>query len=200
MTQQIEIEFKNMLTKEQYDQLLIAFHIQPEQIQHQANHYFDTADFQLKTLKSGLRIRQKGRYFECTLKEKSSEHAHLETTDRLTEQQAIAMLNGETFTAPSVQKRLEQLQINIRTLNVFGSLETNRVEIDYKGGTLVFDHSHYLQHDDYEVEYETNDVNIGYTIFQQFLREHHIPIQPADKKIARFMHKLVTSYTPNSQQ
>ena len=42
MTHEIEIEFKNMLTKEQYDLLLQHFHIQPEQIKYQVNYYFVT--------------------------------------------------------------------------------------------------------------------------------------------------------------
>ena len=73
MSQEIEIEFKNMLTKEQYESLLQHFHVQPEQIKYQVNHYFDTESWQLKQLMSGLRIRQIDNYFECTLKEKTSE-------------------------------------------------------------------------------------------------------------------------------
>lgn len=48
MTQQIEIEFKNMLTKRQYEQLLEAFSIKNEQIIRQVNHYFDTKENDLK--------------------------------------------------------------------------------------------------------------------------------------------------------
>jgi len=190
MSQQIEIEFKNVLTKEQYEQLLKTFNIQQTQIHLQANHYFDTPEHHLKTLFSGLRIRQIDNYYECTLKEKSAEHEHLETTDVLDKQQALAMLNNKGFFAPSVEQRLTHLQIDNSKLRVFGSLETKRVELEYKGGTLVLDHSFYLQHEDYEVEYETNDVKQGYEIFSAFLKEHNIPVKPADKKIARFMKAL----------
>lgn len=190
MAQQIEIEFKNVLTKEQYTQLLTTFQVKPKDIHHQANHYFDTPDFQLKALNSGLRIRQIDHYYECTLKEKSAEHAHLETTDELTEDQAQLMLNGGALTAPSVEERLIVKKIELSQLHVFGTLATDRVEIPYKGGTLVFNHSFYLQREDYEVEYETNDVTKGNEIFDAFLVENGIEKQPANKKIARFMQAL----------
>ena len=68
MTKELEIEFKNMLTKEEYMRLLkdfSAFHNWPKT---QHNHYFDTPDFQLKHKLGALRIRNKQGRFECTLK------------------------------------------------------------------------------------------------------------------------------------
>lgn len=190
MAQQLEIEFKNLLTKHQYEQLLQKFQIPKDAIQRQTNHYFDTPEHLLRNLKSGLRIRQIGSYFECTLKEKSSEHAHLETTDELTAEQAEKMLQGKGFFAAEVAKRIALHNIPINELAVFGSLTTDRVEIPYKEGLLVFDHSYYLQCDDYEVEYETNDVKKGNIIFDEFLHQNGIEKQTTDKKIARFMKAL----------
>ena len=190
MSQQIEIEIKNLLTKAQYEQLLRAFSIRDEQIHKQINHYFDTPEQHLKNLASGLRIRIFDHAIECTLKEKSAEHQHLETTDMLTTAQAEEMLAGKSIPAPSVVARLQQLQVPMEHLHMFGSLTTNRVEIPYKGGTLVFDHSFYLQCDDYEVEYETNNETFGKNIFQQFLTEFDIKPQQTPKKIARFMMAL----------
>lgn len=190
MAQQLEIEFKNLLTKQQYEQLLRKFQIPKDAIQRQTNHYFDTPTKALRNVKSGLRIRQIRSYYECTLKEKSSEHTHLETTDELTAEQAEQMLQGKGFFAAEVAKRLSFHNIPLNELTVFGSLTTDRVEIPYKDGLLVFDHSYYLQCDDYEVEYETNDVKKGNTIFDEFLRQHDIKKQTTDKKIARFMKAL----------
>ena len=190
MSQEIEIEFKNMLTKEQYESLLQHFHIQPEQIIYQVNHYFDTESWHLKQLMSGLRIRQIGDRFECTLKEKTTDNAHLETTDSLTQEQAEQLLNGAPFNTHSVVKRLEALHIPIDQLKLFGSLATNRVELNYKDGKLVFDHSIYMQQNDYEVEYEAVDETTGQMIFNEFLATHHIQKNNAPKKIARFMKAL----------
>lgn len=190
MTQEIEIEFKNLLTKQQYEQLLEDFHISQNAIHRQTNHYFDTPSQAIRKLQSGLRIRQIGDYYECTLKEKNAEHAHLETTDELTAAQAQQMLDGKGFYATEVAKRLDFYQIPLEQLQVFGSLTTDRVEISYKEGLLVFDHSYYLQCDDYEVEYEAKDAIIGNTIFDEFLQQYGIKKQATDKKIARFMKAL----------
>lgn len=190
MGQQLEIEFKNMLTKHEYEKLLLHFALDYDAIPMQTNHYFDTADYKLKQLLSGLRIRIAGDHIECTIKERSGENAHLETTDSLTEEAAQLMLNGGLFQAPSVLKRLEALKIDPAELAVFGSLSTKRVELDYEGGLLVLDHSFYLNCDDYEVEYETTNEQLGQTIFYNFLNVHDISIRPADKKIARFSKAL----------
>lgn len=190
MTQELEIEFKNVLTKEQYDFLLKEFNVNDIMIVRQTNHYFDTPQMALKSLSSGLRIRETNDKIVCTLKEKASENIHIETTDVLTKEQAELMLAGLNFFAPRVKERLIQLNISIEQLHVFGTLTTDRVELDYKGGTIVFDHSFYLQRDDYEVEYETSNEIEGKKIFDDFLNEYQIEKQIADKKIARFMKAL----------
>lgn len=191
MAQEIEIEFKNMLTKQQYEQLLVSFAVKETDIVHQVNHYFDTPLWHLKKLSSGLRVRIiNDSYFECTLKQKTSENTHLETTDILTKDDAYQVLQGNFDTAPSVKQQLLTNNIPISTLKLFGSLATNRVELSYKGGTLVFDHSHYIDQDDYEVEYETPNEQQGAQIFESFLQQHNINKQGAMKKIARFMNAL----------
>lgn len=190
MTQQLEIEFKNILTKKEYEHLLQHFNIQPEQIISQENHYFDTTDYILKHQNSGLRIRIIGNYAECTIKERSGDNAHLETTDTLSMEEAKSMLAGGKFVAEAVKKRLAALEIAPESLAIFGSLVTKRVEISYEGGLLVLDHSHYLNCEDYEVEYETTNEIIGKEIFKSFLKTHGIANRPADKKIARFSKAL----------
>ena len=190
MSQHIEIEFKNMLTKAQYEQMLLDFAVTPDQIIRQVNHYFDTPELHLKTIKSALRIREFEQTIECTLKEKSSEHQHLETTDLLTRDQANQMLAGNGIEAPHVKERLALFDIPLNNLQRYGTLTTDRVELPYEGGLLVFDHSFYLHCDDYEVEYETNDETFGKSVFLQFLQNYNIEPKTAPKKIVRFMTAL----------
>lgn len=190
MAQELEIEFKNVLTKEQYENLLTKFEVTDEMIIRQTNHYFDTKDFHLKELSSGLRIRETKERIVCTLKERTAKNTHLETTDIITKEQADLMLSGNGFFAESVKAKLLQLNVPVEQLRVFGTLTTDRVELSYKGGTIVFDHSFYLNCDDYEVEYETDEENLGQEIFNNFLNENNIPKATADKKIARFMNAL----------
>lgn len=190
MSQEIEIEFKNILTKDQYENLLKEFNIEQQMIIRQTNHYFDTPDWHLRNLSSGLRIRETNSKIVCTLKEKTSQNTHLETTDVLTSEEATLMLDAKGFYASSVMSKLQQLQVPIDQLSVFGTLTTDRIEIPFEGGTLVLDHSFYLNCDDFEVEYETNDEIIGSTIFDNFLIKYNIEKRKTDKKIARFMMAL----------
>ncbi|MEG0383499.1 CYTH domain-containing protein [Solibacillus cecembensis] len=190
MSQQIEIEFKNLLTKEQYDRLFLAFSVEATQIERQINHYFDTPAQHLKNVLSGLRIRMVGPHIECTLKEKTAEHQHLETTEQLNTQQAEQMLAGQSLPPLTIRERLQDLQVPLDDLQRFGTLTTDRVELPYEGGLLVFDHSFYLHCEDYEVEYETNDETFGKNIFSQFLLKYDITPKPTPKKIARFMTAL----------
>ncbi|BDH60897.1 CYTH domain-containing protein [Lysinibacillus sp. PLM2] len=190
MTQEIEIEFKNLLTKEQYEMLLKEFDINDSKIIRQTNHYFDTPDWHLKTLHAGLRIRETKSSIVCTLKEKTAKNTHLETTEPLTSKEAEMMLCGQRFYAPSIQRKLLNLNVPVDELRVFGSLTTDRVELPYKGGILVLDHSFYLNCDDYEVEYEADDENTGAKVFNKFLTDFQIEKRVTDKKIARFMKAL----------
>lgn len=188
--QHIEIEFKNLLTKEEYERLLHYFKVEPTQIIPQANHYFETPDGHLKRAMSGLRIRQIGDYYECTLKEKSSQHGHLETNVEITKEQANAVLATGYFPFEEITTRLQAIGVPLDALHLFGSLQTNRVELPYDNGLLVLDHSKYLQREDYEVEYETSDEELGAISFKYLLAKHHIPERHTDKKIARFMNAL----------
>ncbi|ANU13744.1 CYTH domain-containing protein [Planococcus halocryophilus] len=186
MTKELEIEFKNMLTQQEYSRLLedfTDFHNGPVT---QHNHYFDTADFQLKKQLSALRIRNKNERFECTLKIPASV-GHYEITDQLTEEQAQHMLALTSFDATEVKDALLTLDVSPSQLNLIGTLTTHRVEFDFLGGLLVIDHSEYNGQEDFELEYEVTDAETGHLNFLNFLHQQEIPERPANKKIARFM-------------
>ncbi len=68
----------------------------------------------------------------------------------------------------------------------FGSLITNRAEIPYKNGLLVFDHSYYLNTEDFELEYEVHDYQLGQQIFVELLNQYNIPQRTTENKISRF--------------
>lgn len=188
MPQHLEIEFKNMLTKDEFNRLLTSFKLTEFNFHEQTNHYFDTADFALKNVGSGLRIREVQNRFECTLKEPAVGIGLTETTDLLSKDVVQSILTGSSVLhAVEVEKRLHALKIDPQDLQILGTLFTKRAEIEYEGGLLVFDHSHYADTNDYELEYEVTDEATGKVIFEKLLKHHLIPIRPADKKIARFM-------------
>ncbi|MEK3989274.1 CYTH domain-containing protein [Robertmurraya sp. FSL R5-0851] len=185
MSQHIEIEFKNMLTKKEYLHLITEFSINETMIDTQINHYFDTEKFQLKELASALRIREKEGKFELTLKQ-PAKVGLLETNQELSKEIAFAMLQGTDLPNGIVREQLEKIGFPINKLQYFGSLTTKRCELQYKGGLLVLDHSLYLLKEDYELEYEVEDPLKGEIAFRQLLQTFHIPIRATENKIKRF--------------
>lgn len=184
MSQQIEIEFKNLLTQTEYHHLQQYFKIEPSQIKKQINHYFDTKDFSLKTASSALRIREKGNRYELTLKQ-PAEVGLLETNQTLSHHEAQAMFKSAQLPEGPVKSILDSTDIDDR-LEYFGSLTTYRSEIDYQGGLLVFDHSLYLDVEDFEVEYEVTSEECGKQIFKQLLESMNIPFRKTENKVRRF--------------
>src|SRR5699024_2293642 len=92
MSQEIEIEYKNLLTKQEFDYLLGHFPF-PQNSQKQTNFYFETENFSLKENGAALRIREKDGHYRLTLKEPHPDGL-LETHDPLTEAEAMNWLQG----------------------------------------------------------------------------------------------------------
>jgi uncharacterized protein YjbK len=185
MSETIEIEFKNLLTKVEYDNLLKTFNVKEKDIVMQSNHYFDTPEFALKNLGSALRIRERKNNYELTLKQPAAVGL-LETTQLLSANEFKAAIQQRIFPKGIVQERIEQLKIAFNNIVYFGSLTTKRAEFPYKEGLLVLDHSFYLNKEDYEIEYEVEDFQSGQLVFQGLLKQYEIPIRQTQNKIARF--------------
>jgi len=185
LTQNIEIEFKNMLTKNEYDNLLEFFKIDKHQIFTQVNHYFDTPDFDLKNKESALRIRKKDGHYEMTLKQPATVGL-LETNQLISENEAQMAINFGKLPQGIIQSVIEEFKIVYSTIEYFGSLTTERVEFSYQDGLLVFDHSIYLNTEDYELEYEVQNYQVGERLFFEFLKQFKIPTRRTKNKILRF--------------
>ncbi|MBM6618261.1 CYTH domain-containing protein [Bacillus suaedaesalsae] len=188
MNQEIEIEFKNLLSKDEYQTLLTEYSIKRDDIVLQQNHYFDTMSFALKDNGAALRIRYKKMTYTLTLKQPLPEGL-LETHQTLTDREAADMLNGGPLVKGDIYKIIKNLNINPSEIRYLGTLETNRVELPYENGILVFDHSSYLNVEDYELEYEAKDYNEGKIQFEKFLTKHDIPTRQTDNKIKRFFNE-----------
>lgn len=188
MSQNIEIEFKNMLTEKEFHYLSSYFKLEPDQFKKQINHYFDTPSFTLKDKGSALRIREKGNEFELTLKQPAKQGL-LETNQILTEGQANEALKTGKLPDGEVKDAVSDLISNMNELQYFGSLTTVRAEVEYKEGILVLDHSYYLNTEDFELEYEVTDESEGFRIFSNLLAELKIPVRQTDNKIKRFYAK-----------
>ncbi|WP_312095471.1 CYTH domain-containing protein [Niallia sp.] len=183
--QNIEIEFKNMLTKEEYDLLLTHFHIQEGELFEQENHYFDTGDFALKANHSALRIRKKKEDYELTLKQPHPDGL-LETNKALSKEESETIFATGKINDEQISSLLINMNIDPASILYFGSLRTIRAEKQIGNGLLVLDHSFYLKKEDYELEYEVSNREEGEIYFAKLLTSLKIPIRKTKNKVRRF--------------
>ena len=181
----IEIEFKNMVNREEFSSLIDFLNIRSEDFSEQENHYFDTPDFLLKAKGSALRIRQKNGSFELTLKQPHPEGL-LETNENLTESEAAEMIRTGKIPAELIIRSIKELGIETDKLQYFGTLATKRAEKEYMKGLAVLDHSRYLNKEDFELEYEVDNRNEGELTFLNLLKQLNIPVRKTENKIKRF--------------
>ncbi|MCY7811354.1 CYTH domain-containing protein [Bacillus spizizenii] len=182
MSQEIEIEFKNMLTKQEFETITAALQLTEKDFIDQKNHYFDTGSFALKQKHAALRIRRKNGEYVLTLKE-PADVGLLETHQQLSEVSDLA-----EFSVPKgpVKDQLHKLQIDTDAIQYFGSLATNRAEKETEKGLIVLDHSRYLNKEDYEIEFEAADWHEGKQAFEKLLQQFSIPQRVTKNKILRF--------------
>jgi uncharacterized protein YjbK len=185
MSQNIEIEFKNLLTREEFSKLKVFFKLENQQFFMQENHYFDTAAFSLKNKHSALRIREKNSQYEMTLKQPAGQGL-LESNQIISSSEAMFALQTGKLPDGFIRTQIEEMGLDFFQFEYFGSLKTERVEFEYRKGLLVLDHSYYLNSEDFEVEYEVENYEAGQTIFTKFLQEHSIPECRTKNKIERF--------------
>ncbi|MBO9128638.1 CYTH domain-containing protein [Bacillus sp. 165] len=183
MKQEIEIELKNIVTKQEFETLVNAFNI--HSFSTQVNHYFETPSFSLKDKGAALRIRFKNDAYTLTLKQ-PAKVGLLETHQSLTKEDATRMIQTGKIVPGGILNLLHSLSVLPDELQYLGELTTNRAEIIYKGGILMFDHSFYFDTDDYELEYEVKDEQEGRKQFLELLQSHHIPVRHTENKIKRF--------------
>lgn len=184
MSQSIEIEFKNLLTKDEFNLIKDYFHLKEENFFSQENHYFDTKNFLLKENKMALRVREKNNQLELTLKQPLPTGL-LETNQILTSEQFELLKQGH-FPEGQISKILTDFLPNLQEIEFFGTLRTFRSELVFKNGLLVLDHSTYLGVEDYELEYEVEDETIGYKHFIDLLKNLKITQKSTPNKVVRF--------------
>lgn len=192
MAKNTEIEFKNLLTQAEYQQLLTHYSFKETDLKEQTNIYFDTADGQLRQSKQGLRIRLLTDSIELTLKTPTDDtYTYLETTDYLKSFQPEKSLLEQDFSSNSqVIKHLTNQNISVDSLKEIGSLTTLRGEKNLSSkALLVLDKSTYYGITDYELEMEVTDSKEGSLIFNDFLKTNKLPVRPAEKKIARMFQR-----------
>lgn len=192
MSQELEIEFKNLLSKKEYLQLVNHFELAKEDFFTQENSYFDTQQSDLKMQNAALRIRLKKDFAELTLKTPHQNHM-LETTNILSLKDAKELLADKSFVPKGeIAANLEKIGLKSNTpVYLVANLKTKRAEKAIKDEFLVvLDQSWYDDKVDYELEVEANDEDKGNIFFLNILDYFSIPKRETKNKIQRAVDSL----------
>ena len=182
----LEIEYKTLLNKQEYQSLLSLFTDTPLVIQ--TNHYIDTPDQLIRSQKMALRVRTFKDAAELTLKVPEVV-GHFEYNQALSQEETEAILQHQQFPDGEIKNLLISKEIPVEQLAVWGSLTTERFEKETAAGLVARDHSLYLDTEDYELEIEVETAEQEEN-FHQFITDHGIVYKAAKNKIARLAERL----------
>ena len=185
---EIEKEFKNLLTKEQYEAIAGDYQSVFTKDITQTNSYYDCEGL-LQQHKMALRIRivEGKETGEITLKIPQSSLEVLEYTEVLPVDILNAYNHDKQFALPtSLQETLENKGITLQTVNQTALLTTHRLEGALSENEwLVLDESHYNGKVDYEMEMEVRSLELGEPVFLGILETYKIERRQAESKIKR---------------
>lgn len=191
--EELEIEFKNLLDYATYEQLKTEL-FESAPVITQTNFYIDTNQYDLKSHKCALRIRDNGVSKVMTLKIPQAigimEYTG-EIDERIIDQEYIE----QRFVPANIDAQLKRMNIPDNALRIFGALSTERREIKYQSGLLVLDASYYLDTSDYELEFEVSNFEEGQAEFNAFLEHYNIEKCETISKVQRFYnhYQMLTS-------
>ncbi|MEF9967519.1 MAG: DJ-1/PfpI family protein [Longicatena sp.] len=164
MQSKLEIEYKVLLTEEEFNLLLDSY--PNHELISQTNYYFDTTP-SLKERRMGCRIRKIDNKFIFTLKIKQS-NGHQEIEFPISRFDINEPLIQECFVKYDI--------VNPRCV---GELHTYRHLVQLSHAELCIDKNEYNGITDYEVEYELKDSTINtFDEFMSILDNAHITYQP----------------------
>ena len=185
---EIEKEFENLLTKEQYEAIAGDYQSVFTKDVTQTNSYYDYEGL-LQQNKMALRIRivEGKETGEITLKIPQSSLVVLEYTEVLPVDILNAYNHDKQFTLPTtLQEALEDKGITIQTVNQTALLTTHRLEGALSENEwLVLDESHYNGKVDFEMEMEVRCLEFGEPVFLGILANYNIVRCQAESKIKR---------------
>lgn len=187
MDQDIEIEYKNLLTHDEYQCLLAEFKSDPQTEDWvQANYYFDSQPLELKDQHAALRIRiYDEQAAEITLKIPHGQHL-MEYNQSISYSEGKRWVEDGVIILPlDMQQIVEQMGIDPNALIYQCFMTTHRHQITYPDYQVVLDLSEYNQAADYELEVEADTDLKAKQVFNQLLESYHIPKRPSPSKIAR---------------
>lgn len=159
MNENLEIEYKVLLTKEQFQ--VLVHHFEDVIFIRQVNTYYDTKDLQIRKHHGSMRIREKEGQFIFTLKK--------HTEDGLLEFEKNVPCNDvSAFDDSEIKQLLSDMDIH-DPIVMLTSLTTDRAVIFNGYAEICLDHNFYHGKEDYEIEYEYKKDHDGKQMFQDIL-------------------------------
>lgn len=180
MDKNIEKEYKILLTKQEFENLLSFY--EPLTFKKQVNVYYDTHDNKIRSLGGAMRIRTKEGHHTFTLKMFSEEG--LQEFECSVDENDISALNCK-----EIMRLLENYDVQAPFQKI-ASLTTKRAVFETKQAELCFDISEYNNTIDYEIEYEYKEDHDGLTLFNEILSKINARYDKnCSSKIARALKK-----------
>ncbi|MBF0714836.1 CYTH domain-containing protein [Gemelliphila palaticanis] len=182
----IEIEFKNLLTEQEYTRIYDYYKLSncPDILN--VNHYYDTKNYELKNNNCAFRIRISNLLREMTLKIKRDK-GNLEINVPVSSEKIPEIISLENLPL-EIQEKLKLFKIKDE-LKLINKIETIRKELKLEKGLLVLDKTTYINNiEDYELEFEVFDYLEGKKEFLSILNNLSLERKKAIPKIARAEH------------
>lgn len=188
MVSSIERELKTLLSKAEYDKLYTYFNLKNQPKIIQSNYYYDTADEIFKQNNSALRLRVfDNGSSEWTIKERVSELESIELT-QFNREKVIDVpqaLNEDIIYSADIQEFIASRNIVWTDIKRTMSLITERYNIDVPYGLYALDYTQYPQAEDYELELESQDIEVALEQFNSLLASVDISYKQAETKLSR---------------
>lgn len=187
MNEQIEIEYKILLTENIFQHILKDYQNQVKKDYIQTNYYLTHPLLQSRFY--SLRIREKNDTYEMTLKRPFHNH-RLETNIMISKEDKDNIINHHMIHNEIIdillQEGIDPLQLQQQC-----SLTTHRYDIPLTEGMLSLDENTYLHHHDYELEFEVNDEHQGFQTFLKIIEPYNLQYKGNCKsKIRRVLDAL----------
>lgn len=193
----LEIEYKTLLTKDEFRRLEMQFQsIKPIT---QTNYYFDSKDFVLKSNRLSLRIRTLADRAELTLKIPEAV-GNREYNHPLPLDEAKDYIKKQIIPDSYIKDLLKNRGLPLNEIGVLGHLTTVRRECQTPIGLMALDYNQYAHIKDYELELEVEDAQQGQADFDAFLEKNNIIFKYAKSKVARFSATLKQAKSEQNQQ
>ncbi len=172
MNKSLEIEYKLLITKKQYETIINNYPSHSSYVQ--INYYFDTFNESLRKKRYMLRIRKKDHTYEFTLKKRGESIIGVDEYNEIVDDNFFQNLKNHRHVDSQILDMLSREGICIDDLQLQHQLKTTRLDIPYANGVISIDKNEYLDTVDYEIEYEVSTSKGAISIFNKFLAPYHL--------------------------